>query len=406
MQLLTPALGEDLVQEWQRNTLPMLKPIFHPSLDFLIEHSDEDGGTHEYGQKHDISTSFPYMVEHDYILLSHPEPSESQSEQLSDLTPSLCSDTASDVSTDCPSTKSSHASIGLVEKKESYRRPVFIAPSRVEEHPLEFESLLDQEEVPLDIAISIPIASTTRESRYRIRSNISSSFHNLKSRAMSSLQSLPFSCNPSITPTHHQPRNSWPSSQNNRAWLHPWLFIRLRPETRPKPFRDPPTSRERQYFNPTILSLDEQRKSFCQVLHPTVPMETNAGDTPLINMHDLNNHIDSNHDSEITDLIYTDTGRGNIANDEIISTDSLHTTINLSRVRQREPRENSEFLRVVVLEMNMRRNGKLEDGTGGRARVWLPPRMTPVATDRLHDFSTSGGVPSRWIGITPDNIVA
>ena len=40
--------------------------------------------------------------------------------------------------------------------------------------------------------------------------------------------------------------------------------------------------------------------------------------------------------------------------------------------RPREPRENSDFLRVVVMEMNMRRAGKL-DGEG-RARIWLGPR--------------------------------
>lgn len=41
--------------------------------------------------------------------------------------------------------------------------------------------------------------------------------------------------------------------------------------------------------------------------------------------------------------------------------------------RPREPRENSDFLRVIVLEMNMRRVGKL-DNTGGRAKIWLAPR--------------------------------
>ena len=40
--------------------------------------------------------------------------------------------------------------------------------------------------------------------------------------------------------------------------------------------------------------------------------------------------------------------------------------------RPREPRENSDFLRVVVLEMNMRRIGKLNGE--GRARIWLGPR--------------------------------
>jgi hypothetical protein len=45
-------------------------------------------------------------------------------------------------------------------------------------------------------------------------------------------------------------------------------------------------------------------------------------------------------------------------------------------VRQREVRENSDFLRVIVLEMNMRREGKLSDTAQGKARYILPPRQS------------------------------
>jgi len=41
--------------------------------------------------------------------------------------------------------------------------------------------------------------------------------------------------------------------------------------------------------------------------------------------------------------------------------------------RQREPRENRDFLRVLVCEMNMRRSGKLAEESEGRAKLWLPP---------------------------------
>ena len=41
--------------------------------------------------------------------------------------------------------------------------------------------------------------------------------------------------------------------------------------------------------------------------------------------------------------------------------------------KQREPRENRDFLRVFVCEMEMRRHGKLAEGVEGRARMWLPP---------------------------------
>lgn len=76
--------------------------------------------------------------------------------------------------------------------------------------------------------------------------------------------------------------------------------------------------------------------------------------------------------------------------------------------RQREPRENGDFLRVVVLEMNMRRRGKLRDDIPPRARVWLPPRKGNQSRlmsndcfyDDEEDYEDEHGVPSRWIGVT------
>ncbi|KAJ9222256.1 hypothetical protein DTO271D3_4280 [Paecilomyces variotii] len=69
--------------------------------------------------------------------------------------------------------------------------------------------------------------------------------------------------------------------------------------------------------------------------------------------------------------------------------------------RQREPRENSDFLRIVVLEMNMRRSGKLRDDIPTRARIWLPPRK--VSTSQLSPNLYGTGenvVPQRWIGVS------
>ena len=65
-----------------------------------------------------------------------------------------------------------------------------------------------------------------------------------------------------------------------------------------------------------------------------------------------------------------------------------------SASRQREPRENSDFLRVIVLEMNMRKAGKLNDVAQGRARIWLPPRQLP----KQQEVEVKG-IPRRWSGI-------
>lgn len=74
-----------------------------------------------------------------------------------------------------------------------------------------------------------------------------------------------------------------------------------------------------------------------------------------------------------------------------LSFDDLYRT---SSPRQREPRENCDFLRVIVLEMNMRKNGKLPDTAPGRAKLWLPARQVSSQPE-----ATEAGTPKRWISV-------
>lgn len=61
------------------------------------------------------------------------------------------------------------------------------------------------------------------------------------------------------------------------------------------------------------------------------------------------------------------------ANPLLLDPLASNETVN-NMTRSREPRENSDFLRVFVCEMEMRRKGKLNDDmSAGRARLWLPP---------------------------------
>lgn len=71
-------------------------------------------------------------------------------------------------------------------------------------------------------------------------------------------------------------------------------------------------------------------------------------------------------------------------------------------MRQREMRENPDFIRIAVMEMAMRKRGKLDDRKPGRARWALPPRKAPIkpATDLTTDEIGPNGVPTRWIPIT------
>ncbi|PTB66495.1 hypothetical protein BBK36DRAFT_1118716 [Trichoderma citrinoviride] len=65
----------------------------------------------------------------------------------------------------------------------------------------------------------------------------------------------------------------------------------------------------------------------------------------------------------------------------------------LPAMRQREMRENPDFIRIAVMEMLMRRRGKLDNSKPGRARWALPPRKTSTKPYAIGP----DGVPERWV---------
>ncbi|KAI2642581.1 hypothetical protein GGS21DRAFT_179330 [Xylaria nigripes] len=66
--------------------------------------------------------------------------------------------------------------------------------------------------------------------------------------------------------------------------------------------------------------------------------------------------------------------------------------------RQREMRENPDFIRIAVIEQLMRKRGKLDDQREGHARWLLPPRK---AVTKPYEIGP-GGVPVRWMPISQD----
>ncbi|KAH6654464.1 hypothetical protein BKA67DRAFT_658761 [Truncatella angustata] len=66
--------------------------------------------------------------------------------------------------------------------------------------------------------------------------------------------------------------------------------------------------------------------------------------------------------------------------------------------RQREIRENSDFIRIAVLEHLMRKRGKFDTSQEGHARWLLPPRK---ASSKPYEIG-SDGVPARWVSIMQD----
>lgn len=67
--------------------------------------------------------------------------------------------------------------------------------------------------------------------------------------------------------------------------------------------------------------------------------------------------------------------------------------------RQREIRENPDFIRIAVLEHLMRRRGKFDTSQEGHARWLLPPRK---GTTKAYEIGTDG-VPVRWASITHED---
>lgn len=67
--------------------------------------------------------------------------------------------------------------------------------------------------------------------------------------------------------------------------------------------------------------------------------------------------------------------------------------------RQREMRENPDFIRIAVMEHLMRKRGKLDDQREGHARWLLPPRKSVTKPYEIGP----GGVPVRWMPISQDD---
>ena len=174
-------------------------------------------------------------------------------------------------------------------------------------------------------------------------------------------------------------------------------------EIRPRPSVDPPDPALRRYLNPITLSPVElhfhggEEQLFCkasiqlQTYQPGTRQSSNASSPPIF--------VSSRQDRR----------RSRLSKNSLDTEDAF--TSSLVPTRQREPRENCDFLRVIVLEMNMRKVGKLSDSSPGRARLWLPARegKKPLATDKAESESneTQDGVkldtnvrrvPKRWAG--------
>ncbi|KAJ5783002.1 hypothetical protein N7457_004776 [Penicillium paradoxum] len=206
------------------------------------------------------------------------------------------------------------------------------------------------------------------------KSNLTASLRAIKSAA----QSVSTFATPSVQPEDFLTRSLFT------------ITPEMTDDRRPLPMQETPSPALRRYLNPSPMNPT-----------PMSPAEMYVYNDP----HDTP-HAPGTCPVSIQMQTYRRSGgRGNRKNHfHIASKDQGHVIFEPEAPpmsRQREIRENSDFLRVVVLEMNMRRSGKLREDIPPRARIWLPARKTNYRLSGQYDGGDeNNSVPSRWVGIS------
>ena len=163
-------------------------------------------------------------------------------------------------------------------------------------------------------------------------------------------------------------------------------------ERRPLPMEDPPDPALRRYLNPITVSPSELHMHND---HPQPPSDRDRC-TASIQLQSYKRVSPPSDKASAPPIFVSSEDKFDAA---IVA--AAEEPLSTPGPRQREPRENSDFLRVIVLEMNMRRNGQLGEGVPGKARMSLPARQAGKKEVMKAVKSTSAGrrVPRRWVGI-------
>jgi hypothetical protein len=345
---------DELIQEWRQDGSDIPPSIVGSPLDLLLGRVDESED--EYGSLQSMEQ------EKDMFSTSRSISSES----LATMPPSLDYDDPSFSSHwDNLSTPDSISRKSLPERRER----IVSSPSKedcVLDHPLlhygpdEYEDIITE-----DVTEMVESLPATTERFKSFKSNLTASLQALKSAA----KNFSNFTAPSVPPDDFL----------TRSLLSP----KFTSEMRPKHVEGLPSPALRRYLNPQPAPISPTELSM--QLHDALMIDADA-DThaPMIQMQTYDRRGRSKSRRRTSDS-YSEAGRAS----------SLPPT-----VRQREPRENCDFLRVIVLEMNMRRVGKLDAKAIGKARIWLPPRKP--GSSKAPALHSTSGVPDRWTGVVAD----
>lgn len=319
------------------------------------------------------------------VLLSPPNESEEDTSSLnsdsntwplhsmrslsSESMPSL----EADVDSSCSVSNVSTPAILIGRRSCSERKRLSSSASEdcVLDHPLlpessEFVSDSDEEEVERikggkekieDHAGEIQSSATSKSS---FKSNLTASLRILKSAAIS------FSNFTAPVVRHN----------DHLAGLLLLVSPQFTDERRPVPSANIPDPALRRYLNPTIMSPAELHFHHLQL--------SGANCTASIQLQTYQRAIKTSRKASAPPVFTSHP-----------LSRSSEETFTTATSRQREPRENSDFLRIIVLEMNMRKVGKLSDSPG-RARLWLPARQGLSSSEVVEEV----GIPRRWVGMS------
>ncbi|KAJ5563581.1 hypothetical protein N7535_008745 [Penicillium sp. DV-2018c] len=162
-------------------------------------------------------------------------------------------------------------------------------------------------------------------------------------------------------------------------------------DRRPLPMQEAPSPELRRYLNPSPIYSAPMSPAEMYVYHDHPHDTAQSSDPCPVSIQMQTYRRTSSRGNRRTNFHIANKERKYVAFDPEIP----------PMGRQREVRENSDWLRVIVLEMNMRRSGKLREDIPPRARFWLPARKTTYRlAGQYEDGDDNNTVPSRWVGIS------
>ncbi|KAL8652287.1 MAG: hypothetical protein Q9210_002769 [Variospora velana] len=282
--------------------------------------------------------------------------------------PSLDTDTESAYASSSPSTpglpntgrhlleRRSKSISSSVPEDSNADHPLLIVPSKDEPS----SSVLSPKNEAKDVKT---LAARTRPS---IGSNLTASLRRLKYAA----RKLSNTNSPTILPDDNEARVTLSQASQFAS------------ERRPLPCAEPPDPALRRYFNPITVSPAELYTYRDNGDHRVSP----TGCTASIQMQTYQPGAQKSERASTPPIFVLAASRHSAVDEPAGS----------AAPRHREPRENSDFLRVIVLEMNMRKVGKLSDAAPGRARLWLPARQASMQNE-----DSGNATPRRW---KPDSL--